>query len=825
MLRLAPFRRLSTLVVAVSLIASGVQLCYSNDVRNYPPILENDDEVLQYVAYIRRVIPEVFQPGGDYYVDPLAVVKREQALLKVLHSKEVQPVYQAELPKQRHPYQKLEVTIHESVPAIETRLNAQGAETLQKTFAALAHQYPDSKALDRAMVELFRSTGLGSQGLLTGLIQSLPADAKATAFKLPSEEKLEYVKQHLTNEDLKAKFRTTVYKPEEITVPHLLGEYQRLEDAEKKLGKMAMFREWRKAGASSKTSEDALSKLAIWNAERVQSSLEGLTADGLALDGKDAKRFRDVVQAATHAHLKGATEEVQGFAWRPKSTFTIEEVSPNIGIFRGCMNSDCSTAYAYGYPYSPSERTYLVRDETGKLLTAVYATAVEADGKSGLYIHDLGSPKLSASLSGDIFKAFYSAKDRLGFAHVLLTERDMHHSQFKKSVEAVASDAGKVPLSYSDSQTRNKIGDTLVEHIGPTRYGADYPKKYDLPEANQTARVFVPKTNDKERVELHLTQFQEPVFNAHPLSDSERTELFLDFLARDNMELSKAALKLDIAPEAKENVANEIKAALLNYERRPVKDHLKHLEQVMVSHGMHPDSSVLTGKAHSLAQGFLKSPDCWQGPDSSVSKQSMEFITQLAKENPADPLIKTVTEAHPEIVRTSAFEKLFRSFVKDNAFSMAKAEKLLPRFGVYPEYSPAVQDLLFQALEFNYSPTPPRFVVSALIKAEVQPTESQLEILARGMKKQMSRSTLMDLIDNLPGTWKEPVFDALTRCIEDQFIGERITIRLLAAGARAPRVKNQAKRWMERNPQGLVATWLAHDADSCVFKEIMSHLH
>jgi hypothetical protein len=115
-------------------------------------------------------------------------------------------------------------------------------------------------------------------------------------------------------------------------------------------------------------------------------------------------------------------------------------------------------------------------------------------------------------------------------------------------------------------------------------------------------------------------------------------------------------------------------------------------------------------------------------------------------------------------------------------------------------------------------------VVSALIKAKVQPTEEQLQILARGLQKQMSRSKLLDLIDNLPGTWKEPVFGALTRYVEDAFIGERITLRLLAAGARTPRVKNQAKRWTERNPHGLLATWLAHDADSCVFREIMSHL-
>lgn len=815
MARFTLFRNFSVFIVAASVLIGGLNLGYSNDVRNYPPALESGDEVLQYVAYIRRVLPEVFQPGGAYHVDPLVVVQREQALLKVLHSNEVQAVYQAELPKQRHPYQKLEVTIHESELETQTKVSASGAESLKHSFAELAHRYPNAASLDNVIVKLFQSTGLGSQGLLTGLIQCLPPEFKATAFKLAPEEKLEYVRQHLSDQDLRAKFRTTVYKPEEIRASHLLNEYRRLEEVERSLGRMALYREWTRAGAT----EEALSRLGTWTSENVQSSIHGL-----ALDAKDGKRLRELVQNATQAQLKVVTEDVQGSAWKPRSTFTIEEVSPNIGIFRGAVNGDCFTAYTYGFCYSPAERTYLVRDENGKLLTAVYATSVDGGGKPSLYIHDLGSSKLSPFLSGDIFKAFYTVREKLGFDQILLTSRNMHFSQFKSAAEAVARDAGTVSITYTDIKTRTKIGDTLVEHIGRTPHGADYPKRYDLPGANQKARIFVPKANDKERVDVQTTQFHEPVFSARALSDAERTDLILDLLARDQSELAQSAFKGDVAPEARAGAATEIKAALLNLERRPVQDYLKHLAQVLASHGLHSDASVSSGKAQFLAQGYLMAPDCWQGPNSAVSRQTLEFITQLANENPADHLITTVTKEHPEIVRSTAFEKLFRSFMKDNAMSMAKAKGLMPCFNVYPQLTPAIQELLFNALEFKFSQQPPQFIISALIKAKVEPTEPQLEILARGMEKQMARMSLLDLIDNSPATWKEPLLKKLSRYVDDPFAGDRITLRLLAAGVRTPGVESAASRWKDKNPYGLTAQWLDKNKATCVANEVMAHL-
>lgn len=696
---------LSDLILFVFLFLSSLGYA-ATDLRQFPPEIKTDAQMVSYILYLRNALPEVFQSGGSWYVDPKLIIDREQKFLSWLKSEAGQKIYQAEL-QERKPFQDIHVQLNEKQEVTQLDLNPKAQEHLQNQLIHIGSRFGSVDRVIQEILVTYKSMhGQSSMGLMTGMIQALPAEQKAIAFKLPIQEKMDFLLKNISDTQLKLAFKSQVYSQDQVSVHFLSAELKRLLQSEELLAEFNLYLQHHK-----------ISDEQILN--RLQS-----------LDAKESKKAKDLSQTLSSSYLKSRSVSVKKMQWVAKEQFQISEVSPHLGIYRGCINGDCFTTYAYGYTYSPSERTFLVRDSEGKLLTSVYATEVKVNGIKSLYIHEIGQANLRAEYGAYIFQALYHARRELGFEQIILGHKGMHHYQFASAAKKSAQDSPAIKIEYYDSESREQIGNELVKATGNS-----YSKGHDMPTAHATGVIYTPIESTAEQILVQtqlmkMADLNEMMSKSH-ISEIDKRNLFLDLISKNQIEMARLVLQ---KPDVTSEQLSQFLQTLLNHDRSSVEDYYSQLKIQLAGFGIEFNEQVMKDNLIVFAYGQLNSKNSWQGIDAKISKTTLEMLALVIKKNPEYPIIKQVVTEHPEILNQPAIEKVLRSFLKDNQISIAKAKVILPFF-TKASRSQAFVDTLFLSLDFKNSQMIADSIVDILLVSPHTVTEAQIaQIVRLGLK-------------------------------------------------------------------------------------------
>lgn len=700
----------------------------ATDLRQFPPEIKTDAQMVSYILYLRNALPEVFQSGGSWYVDPKLIIDREQKFLTWLKSEAGQKVYQAEL-QERKPFQDIHVQMNEKQEVTQLDLSLKAQEQLRNQLINLENRLGSVDRVIQEIFNIYRSMqGQSSMGLMTGMIQALPAEQKATAFKLPLQEKMEFLLRNISDSQLKLAFKSQIYSADQISVHFLSGELKRLLQHEEMLAELNLYLQQHK-----------ISDEQILN--RLQS-----------LDAKDAKKAKDLSQALASTYLKSRSISVKKMQWVEKEQFQISEVSPHLGIYRGCINGDCFTTYAYGYTYSPSERTFLVRDSDGKLLTSVYATEVKVNGIKSLYIHEIGNASLRAEYGSYIFQAIYQARHELGFEQVILGNKGMHHYQFASAAKKSAQSTDAIKIEYYDSESRELIGNELVKATGNS-----YSKGHDMPSAHATGLIYVPVESATEQIQVQTKLMRmadlNEMMSKSQISDVDQRSLFLDLVSKNQIEMARLVLQ---NPEVTNEQVELFLQTLLNQNRASVEEYYAQIKTQLATFGIEFNEQVVKDNLIVFIYGQLNSQNSWQGLDSKVSKMTLEMVVLAIKKNPEYPIIKQIVSEHPEILNQPALEKVLRSFLKDNQISLAKAKVLLPLFAKASR-SQGFIDTLFTALDFKNSQMIADSMLDILLLSPHTVSEAQIaQIVQFGLKSKENVLKKIILLIEMNKNYQKP---------------------------------------------------------------------
>ncbi len=709
------------------------------------------------LLYLHQVLPEVFVSGGGWFVDPMKVIENEHKFMQWYHSPEAQALIHSETPPTL-PQKKIKALIQTAENVNAPQIGETGVQSLRHSFDSLGVHYATNSQINHKILELVHAlNGQSSQGLITGMIQSLRPDLKATAFKLPAEEKMKFLFEHITDEQLKAGFRTNIYKPEEITVLHLRQDVHRIQQLEQSIAVMALYQEWKQKGGGVAGYEALIEFKPTQN----PSGLSALETEQ-KVDAKDVKKIKETVQSLAQSFLKPHLVQGVKQVMTTKSSFTMELLPPSLAMFRGSLNGDCFTTYAYGYTYAPSERTYIVRDSDGKLLMTVYAMDVKVGGKRSLLLHDMGSSTVNAQKGAEVFQAFYAAKEALGYEQIILGAKGMHHGNFRSTASQAAQPAEQQNIEFFDTKSRGAIGDALVKITGDS-----YSKGHDMPDSHKSGSVFVPKADLPEKVAVEVTAASFPEFHHKPLSLIEKRNLVLEFLGRGQPKIASVFLGL-----ADSEAIHTFSRSMNNDQRLPLAEYYADVKAKTEAIGLGWDDGVMKENPAAFMRGYLRAPDVWHGISDARSKIAIEYVATLIRQDTNNPDAFSFWQAHPEISATPALEKLFRGFLKDNYQSLQKAKQLARYYQNQP-LSAAMIENLYQVFTFQYGSSYGGFAADVLATVKHTPTPEQVTFIQKALQGGLKQNVIKILIAR-EESWHPLIIQDLQNMTADPWIGQAV---------------------------------------------------
>lgn len=153
---------------------------------------------------------------------------------------------------------------------------------------------------------------------------------------------------------------------------------------------------------------------------------------------------------------------------RPKKLsgkILLEEVPPQVGIFRGFIGSDCSTRFSFPYPNDPHERVFLIKSiKNKKEILKGYVSAIEVlvNNKKALYVITISGSTVSSADTELILRGLEKAKNLLGLSRIILPDEKKLDALINfppiKAVYAKHLKNGElVSLCYQDFDIRKKI--------------------------------------------------------------------------------------------------------------------------------------------------------------------------------------------------------------------------------------------------------------------------------------------------------------------------------------------------------------------------------
>lgn len=302
--------------------------------------------------------------------------------------------------------------------------------------------------------------------------------------------------------------------------------------------------------------------------DEVEAVINGLDADRLIhLNDKEDALKPIIDEALNHPSeaelnraLTAAYDHVYSFAAQTNShqkkvamPLIINQVLPQIGIFRGFAGGDCSSQYSFPYPNSPHELVFFIEDlpKSGaeesekKLKGYVSATQVTLpNGEKALYVITISGKRVSAGDTELILRALEDKKKDLGVSHIVLPTPDrlaglINFPEIRGVFESHIKNKPQSKINHeADSDIRS-----IIEGYRPESgfNGANYDHQ-----ANNTQGIIL--EFKKNLVTVNTTENEDLPFNVQPLSgysNQELVEFLMELNHSNRSQTFKKVLEID----------------------------------------------------------------------------------------------------------------------------------------------------------------------------------------------------------------------------------------------------------------------------------------
>ena len=540
------------IVTTVFLLVHSLALAFE-----LPP-LDTLDQKLSFLLQIKEIIPNLFSDSANYDFDLFTLLENEQELLTLLKK---HPQFE-ELFK-RKLYYKLEVTPpKEGVLMEDISIKAEAVEQwkqeLLSNWELFSQEYSTPDIFLKFLEDSAKAVDVNVDAL--SIINTIGRFNKDKSYK--SNIKIfkhinDIVQQCKKEDNIISKFKCIKNNYSKISIPinqvRLPGLpleeeieliIKNLIDREK-LQKMLLL------GATIYSAPNQ--EWASSNWQEVKNYLERLTGAKLIFlndknevllplisklinTSQEDKKTRFLLEAIYKKFHFYASQTDKKQKLITKGII-LEQVPPEIGIFRGSVGGDCSSHYSFPYPNYPDEMVFFIYDQNQKnkaLKGYLSATLVEIEnGEKALYVITIAGKKLSSSDTKIIFMGLEQAKNQLGAQHIVLPVKEkignlINYPAIKDIYLELVEKSKKIKINYFHPAIRS-----IIENYKPySSYNIGF---YDHSVNNQNAEIITYSINPI-KINVEILSFKQ--IEKKDLSNFKFSKIF-EFLK----DLRKSSMK------------------------------------------------------------------------------------------------------------------------------------------------------------------------------------------------------------------------------------------------------------------------------------------
>lgn len=337
----------------------------------------------------------------------------------------------------------------------------------------------------------------------------------------------------------------------------------------------------------------------------------------------------------------------RGQITRYRDLFTLQEMPPEIAVYRGVIGGDCSLTASYAFPFSPMERVYFLFDPNGAPIRAYVAgTIVEAGGKQTLYLHDVAGPALNKEMQARILHAMFQARKIIGVEQITLPTvvvRDANAGQEPTQVPELYQlirDMDRfliqheLPQNYLDIELRTFLGSLPSSGI-----------EYDSPQGNGVGLVFAPDAQISNGLHVTASSNGHEIEEAEPrtLSQKDAFLRILDLLAGEE---HPEHFFEDLGFEREE--VQRILRVANNDRRAPLDEYYRELESEFQKYGISWSQKFLRKNARYFIFGHLVAPDATSSTTEGMREKTVQYVIETVQRGRARDVAYALIERQPD---------------------------------------------------------------------------------------------------------------------------------------------------------------------------------
>lgn len=404
------------------------------------PPLSTDLERASYLMWVDSQYPGLLDHKTSYEVDLFSLIERETKLVQALRN----------INQIRNANQGVEISVY----------SVQQGPVQAKPASDKPFQWSPNVALGITQMHQAESY----KGALVGLAKLLPAEKAKQAYRMTAEEAVAFLKIELQETISKAEFDASIHHLTGTSRDEILEQISHRIATERNVLRKCADELIAHAKALHTTMGEE--QLKEWLASAVAASdnpMQGLTKKQVEDFGKTIKKYLEAQNLINDVHL--AMNETRS------THFTLREVPPHVGIFRGWAGGDCSSQYTFAYPWAPQERVFFVHDHENRVKGYIGTSVVQVKGGATyLYVHTIQGARISATDTDLIIAAFQKQKAALGVSGVLLPTSGqayylVNYAEIRGAIAKRSYQGRNTTIAYFDPKARDIAGTFKTQNV------------------------------------------------------------------------------------------------------------------------------------------------------------------------------------------------------------------------------------------------------------------------------------------------------------------------------------------------------------------------
>lgn len=578
------------------------------------PRPKTEEEKLAFLISVQEQVPNLFEDAARFDIDLLKLVEDQSELRKLL---ERDPAYVRAI-RERAPYLDLSIRPPSNTVVQERKIKPEalaswkaelqgGLKNIHLNPGGLA----ESALLAQIKANLDKLQGRSSNGLLTGLIQSLPKELRTQAFRAQDfESKIRILNESLAD-PLPPEFKSEIHglrpgvgKKEGLD---LLQDLRQLETRLRNQVELHLVLQGVLEGKAPVSMDELAAKLRELKMSDLEffADRDALAPRLLKLEarlGLNSKQLSGVA-AQVQAHIGSFTAQTETVLAELGDGLKLSEVPPQIGIFRGCTGGDCSSQFSFPYPNAPNERVYFVHSPDGRIKGYVTGAIVEANGKKTLNVLTIAGSRISSADTKMILSGLHEARAQIGVEQLSLPASGFESLINYEPIRAVYRDVNqageKAQIKFVDKESRQKI----------EAFKSEYNRgHYDHMAQQSDVTVFDPEKHAGLRLQVEADPHPARFALRKTVSRQEVLSFALDLIHSGREKQLEQVLRIKKIDKSK---VDALKAALENPQKKPLAEYRADLQARLKSLGA--EVSILDKKSYLTFAGRLQSPDVLSG--------------------------------------------------------------------------------------------------------------------------------------------------------------------------------------------------------------------